>query len=293
MPGTPGAAARCKFHGGTTSPWGRQSPLILQTGWLGEHLRRLRDLRGPACRAGGWGLLSGVRHTVGAVLAGTAFALLAGAQNFRQAGDRAADLPQRPLAWAGVLGVRGTWPQQAHDHGITSLTGDQPPPRLAEPVRSHPGIQNKIHCVRDVVYAEDHQHAHTGNGAHTLAAVRNLATGLIRPAGHTPVKRTLEHLHQARSTTTCNFEGSSPTSNAAPATPPVSGDLKRSLVEAQSRSAGGSAASSSVSGPNSAGGAATTRSPDGGRPASPPTRAPASAATSAPAARSHTFSPRS
>lgn len=130
--------------------------------------------------------MSGVRHTVGAVLAGTAFALLAGAQNFRQAGDRAADLPQRPLAWAGVLGVRGTWPQQAHDHGITSLTGDQPPPRLAEPVRSHPGIQNKIHCVRDVVYAEDHQHAHTGNGAHTLAAVRNLATGLIRPAGHTP-----------------------------------------------------------------------------------------------------------
>jgi predicted transposase YbfD/YdcC len=43
----------------------------------------------------------GVRHRVGSVLAVTVFAALAGARNFREAGDRAADLPQELLALAG------------------------------------------------------------------------------------------------------------------------------------------------------------------------------------------------
>jgi predicted transposase YbfD/YdcC len=43
----------------------------------------------------------GVRHRIGAVLAVTVFATLAGAGSFRQAGDRAADLPQELLALAG------------------------------------------------------------------------------------------------------------------------------------------------------------------------------------------------
>ncbi|MCE7008555.1 hypothetical protein LWC34_37945 [Kibdelosporangium philippinense] len=40
--------------------------------------------------------------------------------------------------------------------------------------------------------SEDHQHAYTGNGAHAMAMLRNLAIGLIRLAGLTEIKRTLE-----------------------------------------------------------------------------------------------------
>jgi hypothetical protein len=43
----------------------------------------------------------GVRHRIGAVPAVTVFAVLAGARSFREAGDRAADLPRRLLALAG------------------------------------------------------------------------------------------------------------------------------------------------------------------------------------------------
>jgi hypothetical protein len=43
----------------------------------------------------------GVRHRIGGVLAVTVFAVLAGARNFREAGDRAADLPRELLALAG------------------------------------------------------------------------------------------------------------------------------------------------------------------------------------------------
>lgn len=43
----------------------------------------------------------GLRHRIGSLLAVTVFAVLAGARNFREAGDRAADLPQQLLALAG------------------------------------------------------------------------------------------------------------------------------------------------------------------------------------------------
>lgn len=58
---------------------------------LVEMLGRVADPRKPR----------GVRHRLGAVLAVTVFAVLAGARNFREAGDRAADLPQELLALAG------------------------------------------------------------------------------------------------------------------------------------------------------------------------------------------------
>lgn len=78
-------------------------------------------------------------------------------------------------------------------HGITSL-----PEATAEAigrwVRQHWGVENKIHWVRDVVFAEDHQNAYLGAAAHGMALFRNLAIGLIRLAGHTQIKRTLEHL---------------------------------------------------------------------------------------------------
>jgi DDE_Tnp_1-associated len=66
---------------------------VAAVGRLVEMLSRVPDPRKPR----------GVRHRVGSVLAVTVFAALAGASNFRKAGDRAADLPQELLALAGWL----------------------------------------------------------------------------------------------------------------------------------------------------------------------------------------------
>lgn len=80
-------------------------------------------------------------------------------------------------------------------HGITSLDPRQATPQdLAAWVRHHWGIENRIHWVRDVVFAEDHQNSYLGAAAQAMALFRNLAIGLIRPAGHTQIKRTLERL---------------------------------------------------------------------------------------------------
>lgn len=80
-------------------------------------------------------------------------------------------------------------------HGITSLDTTQASAEtLARWVRAHWSIENRLHYVRDVVFAEDDQHAYTGASAHAMAMIRNLAIGLIRLAGHTQIKRTLQHL---------------------------------------------------------------------------------------------------
>jgi predicted transposase YbfD/YdcC len=78
---------------------------------------------------------------------------------------------------------------------VTSLTAEQAGPgAIARLVRRHWGIENQIHWVRDVVYREDHQHAYAGTGAHVMAALRNLALGLLRLAEITQITRTLERI---------------------------------------------------------------------------------------------------
>jgi predicted transposase YbfD/YdcC len=78
-------------------------------------------------------------------------------------------------------------------HGITSLA-DATAEAIGRWVRLHWGIENKIHWVRDVVFAEDHHNAYLGAAAHGMALFRNLAIGLIRLAGYTQIKRTIERL---------------------------------------------------------------------------------------------------
>jgi predicted transposase YbfD/YdcC len=80
-------------------------------------------------------------------------------------------------------------------HGITSLDAhDAAAEAVATWVRQHWGVENKIHWVRDVVFAEDHQNAYLGAAAHSMALFRNLAIGLIRLAGHTQIKRTVQRI---------------------------------------------------------------------------------------------------
>jgi predicted transposase YbfD/YdcC len=84
-------------------------------------------------------------------------------------------------------------------HGVTSLKATQATAaQVAELVRKHWGIENRGHWVRDVVYQEDAQHAYAGTGAHFMATLRNVALGLLRLAGVTQIKRTLEHIAAER-----------------------------------------------------------------------------------------------
>jgi predicted transposase YbfD/YdcC len=85
-------------------------------------------------------------------------------------------------------------------HGISSLsTGNGAAWVLAGHVRAHWGIENKVHWVRDVVFAEDTQHAYLGATAQAMAVFRNLAIGLIRLSGTRQITRTVERIAADRS----------------------------------------------------------------------------------------------
>jgi predicted transposase YbfD/YdcC len=67
--------------------------------------------------------------------------------------------------------------------GLTSLTPAQAgPAEIAGLVRNHWGIE-ALHWLRDTVYREDHSRSRTGSGGHIMAALRNLAIGVLHLAG--------------------------------------------------------------------------------------------------------------
>ena len=73
-------------------------------------------------------------------------------------------------------------------YGITSLTPQQADPvRLLELVRCHWHIENRSFWVRDVTFDEDHSQVRCGNIPQVMAAIRNLAIGLMRWLGHTNI----------------------------------------------------------------------------------------------------------
>jgi predicted transposase YbfD/YdcC len=52
--------------------------------------------------------------------------------------------------------------------------------KFARAVRGHWSIENQLHWVLDVVFAEDQSRARTANAAENLAALRRLAVGILR-----------------------------------------------------------------------------------------------------------------
>jgi predicted transposase YbfD/YdcC len=59
------------------------------------------------------------------------------------------------------------------------------PARIADYPRGHWRIENRLHRVRDVTYAQDASRIRTGNAPRTMAGLRNLAINALRHAGHT------------------------------------------------------------------------------------------------------------
>ena len=81
--------------------------------------------------------------------------------------------------------------------GITSLsTTDGPPRRLLALNRGHWTIENRLHWVRDVTFDEDRSQVRKGVGAQAMAALRNLAIGLLRRARATNIAAALRHCAQ-------------------------------------------------------------------------------------------------
>lgn len=64
---------------------------------------------------------------------------------------------------------------------ITSLTPEKASAeRLLSLNRGHWQIENRLHWVRDVTFAEDLSQIRTGSGPRVMATLRNLAVSLIR-----------------------------------------------------------------------------------------------------------------
>jgi hypothetical protein len=57
------------------------------------------------------------------------------------------------------------------------------PARLADLLRGHWTIENGLHWVRDVTFAEDASQVRTGAAPGVMAALRNLVVGVLSRAG--------------------------------------------------------------------------------------------------------------
>jgi predicted transposase YbfD/YdcC len=80
-----------------------------------------------------------------------------------------------------VYAITDLRPHQAHPH------------ELATWIRGHWEIENALHWVRDVTFAEDLSQVRTGAGPQVMASLRNLVISLHRLAGATNIAAALRH----------------------------------------------------------------------------------------------------
>jgi len=79
-------------------------------------------------------------------------------------------------------------------YAITSLAFAQASPaRLADLLRGHWAIENGLHYLRDVTFAEDGSQVRTGTGPQVMACLRNLVIGVLSRAGPVNLAAALRH----------------------------------------------------------------------------------------------------
>jgi predicted transposase YbfD/YdcC len=80
-------------------------------------------------------------------------------------------------------------------YAITDLTDREvDAAQLADALRAHWGIENRLHWIRDVVFAEDLSQIRTGNGPAVMATLRNLAISIHRLTGATNIAAACRHV---------------------------------------------------------------------------------------------------
>jgi predicted transposase YbfD/YdcC len=78
-------------------------------------------------------------------------------------------------------------------YAITSLPPEQAgPPQIAELAQNYWSVE-ALHHIRDVTYGEDVSRVRTGTAPRAMAALRNLAIGLMRQAGWTYIAAAADH----------------------------------------------------------------------------------------------------
>jgi predicted transposase YbfD/YdcC len=108
-----------------------------------------------------------------------------------------------PHAAQAIQVIRKTRPLTAtnkrkwHTETVYAITDLRPhqarPVELAAWIRGHWHIENKLHWVRDVTFAEDHSQVRTGSAPQVMTTFRNLAISLHRLAGATNIAAALRH----------------------------------------------------------------------------------------------------
>ncbi len=79
-------------------------------------------------------------------------------------------------------------------YAVTSLAAEQATAAdLAQWVRGHWAIENRLHWVRDVTYDEDRSQVRTATGPRAMASLRNLALSILRIAGATNIAHAIRH----------------------------------------------------------------------------------------------------
>ena len=80
-------------------------------------------------------------------------------------------------------------------YAITDLGfRDVSPAELADAARAHWGIENQLHWIRDVTFAEDLSQIRAGNGPAVMATLRNVTISLHRLAGATNIAQACRRL---------------------------------------------------------------------------------------------------
>jgi predicted transposase YbfD/YdcC len=86
---------------------------------------------------------------------------------------------------------RGRW----HTETVYAITDLHPhqarPAELAGWIRGHWQIENALHWVRDVTFAEDRSRIRTGHGPQVMASLRNLVISILRLLGVTNIAAAL------------------------------------------------------------------------------------------------------
>jgi predicted transposase YbfD/YdcC len=90
-------------------------------------------------------------------------------------------------------GLTGKWSSQTV-YVVTSLTARHATgAELADLIRGHWSIEDRLHHVRDVTYDEDRSQVRTGNGPRVMASLRNLSVTVLRLTGVTNIASGLRH----------------------------------------------------------------------------------------------------
>lgn len=106
---------------------------------------------------------------------------------------QAVQITRRTRPISARTGKQGRWRTETV-YAITDLAPHEArPEELAAWIRGHWQIENSLHWVRDVTYAEDLSQIRTDTAPQIMATLRNLTISLHRLAGATNIAATLRH----------------------------------------------------------------------------------------------------